>query len=87
MAVWACVRKACSEVGARRVGGADAGSVGVVGFLGDKNAAAAQRWQGVFLLATGVGALRAHALPRWLAQVTMGLGVLCLLGPAALSSG
>lgn len=37
----------------------------------------------VFLLATGVGALRVQALPRWLARVTIGLGVLCLLGPAA----
>ena len=37
----------------------------------------------VFLLATGIGALRVQALPRWLARLTIGLGVLCLLGPAA----
>jgi hypothetical protein len=37
----------------------------------------------VFLLATGVAALRVNALPRWLARITIGLGVLALLGPAA----
>jgi hypothetical protein len=37
----------------------------------------------VFLLATGMAALRVKALPRWLAWVTIGLGVLALLGPAA----
>jgi len=34
----------------------------------------------VFLLATGMAALRVNALPRWLAWVTIGLGVLALLG-------
>lgn len=38
---------------------------------------------GVFLIATGLAALRARAMPRWLSAATIGLGVLALLGPAA----
>ena len=51
--------------------------------------AAATAWpllsvaSGVFLLATGVAAVRVKVLPRWLARLTIGLGVLALLGPAA----
>jgi hypothetical protein len=33
--------------------------------------------------ATGLGARRAQAMPRWLSLVTIVLGVLALLGPAA----
>jgi fatty acid desaturase len=38
---------------------------------------------GAFLLATGLGARRAQAMPRWLWVVTVVLGVLALLGPGA----
>jgi hypothetical protein len=34
----------------------------------------------VLYLSVGIGALRTAALPRWLAFVTIGLGVLCLTG-------
>jgi hypothetical protein len=34
----------------------------------------------VLYLSVGIGALRTAALPRWLAVVTIGLGVLCLTG-------
>ena len=37
----------------------------------------------VFLLAAGTAALRVEALPRWFAWVTIGLGAMALLGPAA----
>jgi hypothetical protein len=40
--------------------------------------------EGLFLLATGIAALRAHALPGWLTVVTLVLGALALLGPGAL---
>lgn len=38
-----------------------------------------------FYLATGVGGLRTAALPKWLAVVTLVLGVACLLGPAGVA--
>ena len=37
-----------------------------------------------FFLATGLGGLRTAVIPRWLAIVTVVLGVCCLLGPAGI---
>jgi hypothetical protein len=39
---------------------------------------------GAFLLAVGIGSLRARVMPKWLAIATIVLGVLALLGPGAL---
>lgn len=39
----------------------------------------------VMMLGTGLGGLRTATLPRWLAFVTTGLGVLCLLGPTGIA--
>lgn len=40
----------------------------------------------VFLVATGLGALRTGALPKWLAIVTVVLGVFNMLGPAGFAT-
>jgi len=40
--------------------------------------------EGLFLLAVGIAALRARAMPRWLSVVTVVLGMLALLGPGAI---
>jgi hypothetical protein len=39
---------------------------------------------GTFLLATGIASLQSRAMPKWLAVVTVVLGVVGLLGPGAL---
>lgn len=39
---------------------------------------------GCFLLAVGIGSLRAGAMPRWLSVTTIVLSVLALLGPGFL---
>ena len=39
---------------------------------------------GTFLIAMGLAGNRSHALPRWLANTTLVLGVLALVGPGAL---
>jgi hypothetical protein len=62
----------------------DAVTTHVLGTLGTLGAFSWVPWvaaSAALMLATGLGGLKNAVLPKWLAIVTIILGVLCLLGP------
>lgn len=59
----------------------DAQAVISLGYLADNNFLLLVAGVATFYLATGLGALRTGMLPKWLAIVTIVLGVLSLCGP------
>jgi hypothetical protein len=59
----------------------DTGAVNTLSYLGIDNWVPWVAASAALLLATGLGGLRNAVLPRWLAIVTVILGVGCLLGP------
>ena len=59
----------------------DAASARFLGVLGTVSWIPFMAAAAVLLLSTGIGGLRTDVLPKWLAIVTIVLGVCCLLGP------
>jgi hypothetical protein len=62
----------------------NASAVGAVGFIDDFAWMPWVAGSAAMLLGTGLGALRTLVLPKWLAIVSIVLGVLCLLGPGGI---
>lgn len=62
----------------------NAGAVGAIGFIEDFSWMPWVAGSAAMLLGTGLGALRTLVLPKWLAIVSIVLGVLCLLGPGGI---
>jgi len=62
----------------------NASAVGAVGFIDDFSWMPWVAGSAAMLLGTGFGALRTLVLPKWLAIVSIVLGVLCLLGPGGI---
>ena len=65
----------------------DAATAHVLGALGINSWVPFMVGSAVLLLSVGLGGLRTAVLPKWLAIVTIVLGVCCLLGPTGFASG
>lgn len=63
----------------------DQAAFDAIAYLGTNNWILWVAPSAALLLATGLGGLHNAVLPRWLAFVTVGLGVLCFLGPGGIA--